>query len=113
MRFSGIATFSVDAWGARYDEKGEMVLEGSDPLPATRTYLWRARDPDQIAVLFDDERPFHRFSLKAQPEASHFCDPDTYDVVYQFGSWPDWSCVWSVKGPKKDYRMEARYVRKP
>ena len=111
MTFSGTALFSKDPQGVVYAEKGEMLVDGSAPLPAARTYFWRDGGAGYIDVLFDDERPFHRFSLEDQPEASHFCDPDTYDVVYDFGAWPEWSCVWTVKGPRKDYRMDAHYTR--
>jgi hypothetical protein len=64
-------------------------------------------------VYFADGTFFHRFALSPQPEAAHFCAPDQYDVTYNFTDWPHWSSTWRVKGPRKDYTMQSRYIRAP
>jgi hypothetical protein len=77
-------------------------------MEAERVYLWRASGAG-IEVLFDDGRPFHRIDDSA--EAAHWCDPDQYDVTYEFGRWPKWSSRWRVLGPRKDYVMVSNYSR--
>ena len=55
-------------------------------------------------------RPFHSVQLGVEhPETVHLCPPDRYAVVYDFGGWPKWSTVWTVEGPKKNYRMESHF----
>lgn len=112
-RFLGEATFTPGDKGLIYREEGLLTLGAAAPLVATRSYLWRADGAGGIEVLFEDGRPFHGFGPDAGPEASHWCDPDTYHVTYDFAPWPDWSATWSVAGPSKAYRMVARYARPP
>jgi len=42
---------------------------------------------------------------------AHWCDPDQYDGQYDFSRWPEWRCIWQVRGPRKDYRMTSLYCR--
>lgn len=106
-RFNGIARFERDDLGLRYSERGQLQLGGA-AMEAERVYLWRA-GPAGIEVFFDYGRFFHRIDESA--EAAHWCDPDQYDVAYTFGKWPEWSSLWRVKGPRKDYVMVSEYVR--
>lgn len=111
-RFDGVAVLTPDGAGLHYEERGTLALGGAAPMAATRTYLWRPAPDGTVAVLFGDGRPFHGFDpAAAAPEATHFCDPDDYAVRYDFGAWPVWHAVWTVRGPRKDYRMESRYSR--
>lgn len=107
-RFEGTAVFTPDGDGLRYVETGVLHLAGQQGVSASRSYVWRP-DADGVAVFFDDGRPFHRFALVAMPEATHWCDPDDYAVLYDFARWPAWSARWAVKGPRKDYIMTSRY----
>lgn len=104
-RFAGHARFERDGAGLRYAEKGVLELGGAK-MEAERVYLWRASGSG-IEVLFDDGRPFHRIDDSA--EAAHWCDPDQYDVTYDFTTWPTWSSRWRVLGPRKDYVMVSTY----
>ncbi|MFP4327634.1 MAG: DUF6314 family protein [Paracoccaceae bacterium] len=108
-RFEGMAVFAPDETGLRYSEAGTLRLGAAPPVPARRAYLWRAEGAG-IAVLFEDGRPFHRFSAAA-PAARHDCAPDLYLVRYGFGHWPCWSARWRVTGPAKDYVMLGLYRR--
>ena len=111
-RFVGTARFDPDGPGLLYTEEGHLTFPGAQPLLATRRYLWRPDGPGRIAVLFADGRPFHDFGPD-QPEARHWCDPDTYDVTYRFARWPEWESVWQVAGPRKSYVMTSHYTRVP
>ena len=106
-QFAGAASFVRDGSGLQYSEKGLLTLGGAS-MEAERVYLWRALGAG-IEVLFDDGRPFHRIDDSA--EAAHWCDPDQYDVTYEFGRWPKWSSRWRVLGPRKDYVMVSNYSR--
>lgn len=110
-RFEGEARFAPSGAGLLYDEYGVLQFPGEAPLQAERRYLWRPA-PSGIDVLFEDGRPFHTIELAAQrPAATHFCDPDTYEVQYDFVAWPRWEALWRVSGPRKDYEMRSTYVR--
>lgn len=107
-QFQGQASFTRDALGLAYAEAGQLRF-GTSAWAATRRYFWRdARDA--IDVHFEDGRFFHRIALEgARPNSDHFCDPDQYDVTYDFAQWPLWTSHWRVTGPRKDYEMRSRY----
>jgi hypothetical protein len=107
--FEGTATFTPVETGLIYVETGLLHLTGQQPLKAERRYLW-TQAGDHIAITFADGTPFHDFRPGA-PEATHWCDPDTYDVTYDFAQWPIWSSTWSVSGPRKAYQMISTYTR--
>lgn len=107
--FTGEAVFTRDGEGLAYHEEGVLEVAGVAPMRATRVYLWREGEGG-IEVLFDDGRPFHGiYGIGAT--AHHWCDPDDYNVAYDFDAWPLWRAVWEVTGPRKDYRMVSRYDR--
>lgn len=109
-RFEGHALLAPDGAGLFYRETGTLQIGASAPMQADRSYLWRAVN-GRIALLFDDGRPFHSFDPAASdPQADHWCDPDTYRVAYDFGQWPNWSAKWDVTGPRKDYEMTSTYA---
>ncbi len=111
-RFDGEARFRPDGQGLAYAEIGQLQLAGHPPVRAERCYLWRNGPAGVIEVFFPDGRPFHRIDLgAAAPSDRHLCDPDIYDVTYDFRRWPDWSSRWRVRGPRKDYRMISEYFR--
>ena len=95
-----------DGW---YQETGQMVLPDGQSLSSTRRYRWGAT-LEGVDVHFDDGRFFHRIDLAhASAQARHFCDPDDYEVSYEFTQWPVWTSLWKVKGPRKDYEMDSSY----
>ncbi len=115
-RFDGTAVFSPAPGEAGatldYHEAGELRFAGLVAYHATRDYRWRFRDGNAVEVDFDDGRPFHGFVLgPGRATARHHCEPDQYDVVYDFSRWPEWQSEWRVVGPRKDYRMVSLYRR--
>lgn len=108
--FSGQASFTPDQTGLRYFETGTLKLAAQPEMTATRRYVWRFLD-EHVDVAFEDGRHFHSFHLSdPTAEAAHFCDPDDYEVAYDFGKWPNWRVKWTVKGPRKDYVMMSEYT---
>ena len=109
-RFAGTAVLTPAPGGLAYAETG-MLRTAAGAFEARRAYLWQF-DAAGVAVLFVDGRPFHRFVPDGRAEGSdHPCGADLYRVTYDFTRWPDWSAVWTVTGPRKDYTMESRFVR--
>ncbi|MBS0123917.1 trigger factor [Aestuariicoccus sp. KMU-90] len=105
-RFEGRATWWTEGDGAICLESGTLILPGQGAFQAERRYLWAA----DLSVRFDDGRFFHAVPPEGG-QAAHWCDPDQYDADYDFSAWPDWSCTWRVRGPRKDYTMSSRYRR--
>lgn len=111
-RFEGAASFEPSGETLHYREEGRLRFGGLEAIKATRSYIWTFPGGAEIAIRFEDDRPFHDFRFRQdRVEASHFCDPDQYDVAYDFGSWPLWKAEWRVEGPRKDYRMVSTYRR--
>ncbi|SPH17595.1 hypothetical protein DEA8626_01118 [Defluviimonas aquaemixtae] len=108
-RFEGRAVFRPAPVGLHYHEEGHLKLGPGPEMKAVRDYLWREAD-GRIAVDYGDGQPFHDFD-PVEPEARHRCAPDEYRVRYDFSGWPNWSAVWVVSGPRKDYTMISRYSR--
>ncbi|EIE52318.1 trigger factor [Salipiger aestuarii] len=104
-RFTGLARWQPDGDGALYVETGDLVL-ATGRFAATRCYRW-GRD---LSVWFEDGRFFHTVPAEGG-DTGHWCDPDQYDVSYDFSRWPEWQVRWQVKGPRKDYVMVSRYAR--
>ena len=105
--FEGTATFTPEAAGLAYHEVGLLHLPNHAPFHAERRYRWRDVE-GHIEVDFEDGRFFHSFGAKEQT-ASHWCDPDTYVVRYDFEAWPFWQSAWDVNGPRKAYQMVNAY----
>jgi len=106
----GQAVFAAtDAAHLTYDETGTLTLENGARLEATRQYLW-AFTPNAVVVSFDDGRPFHQFVPAGHAAGTdHPCGDDFYTVRYDFTLWPEWTAVWTVKGPRKDYVSTSTY----
>ena len=109
--FRGAADVRRDAGAWRYEERGEMRLGSGETLAAERVYLW-VQAAKGVAIAFADGRPFHEMPF-AGGAAEHDCPPDLYRVRYDFSAWPDWTAIWEVQGPRKDYLMTAQYRRAP
>ena len=113
-RFDGWATFtdhSERGGVLLYEETGTLHFGSAAPMAANRRYIWKISDLD-VEVLFEDARPFHRFTLGAQARGTdHPCGEDLYRVTYDFSRWPLWQARWEVAGPRKDYTMTSRYER--
>jgi len=113
-QFAGSAQITVAGARWRYAESGQLTLAGGASFHAARVYLWQPF-AQRIDVSFEDGRFFHTIALAApdsgRAEASHWCDPDQYDVSYDLSAWPVWRATWRVRGPKKDYQMTSLYTR--
>lgn len=105
-QFEGTASWSWKERGLSYLEHGVMTLSGHLPMQAERRYFWK----DDLSVYFDDGRFFHAVPATGG-ETRHWCDPDTYTGTYDFAAWPDFTLVWHVTGPRKDYRSTTIYTR--
>lgn len=105
-RFSGAAGWTKAQGGMNYAERGVMTLEGHPPMQAERRYFWA----EDLSVFFEDGRFFHRVPHTGGT-AAHWCDPDHYEVAYDFSLWPRFHVVWQVSGPRKSYRSETEYRR--
>lgn len=108
-QFQGEAHFAAATDGLRYVETGTLTLSNGASMRAERAYRWR-QEGARIVVTFEDGRPFHSFDPNVSGAGDrHHCDPDIYDVIYEFDAWPTWSSIWTVKGPRKNYVMRSRF----
>jgi hypothetical protein len=105
-RFNGQAELRRDGAQILYVESGELHMPGAGAFRAERRYTW----DDQLNVYFDDGRFFHQIPAQGG-DAAHWCDPDQYDVTYDFSNWPRWQAVWRVRGPRKEYVSDSWYAR--
>jgi hypothetical protein len=109
-KLEGEASFTHRADGLAYYEQGMLQFGGLTAMQATRRYFWAFPHPDRIDVFFEDGGFFHHFDpTLGRAMASHYCDPDEYEVTYDFRRWPHWRAEWRVEGPQKDYRMVSMY----
>jgi hypothetical protein len=121
----------------RYRENGFFYRACNLPLAVRRQYVYRYEDDNNnVTVYFGDTIKiaglFHTFVLTAKPtrqlakqvntllqvwhgHGEHICGMDKYETQYQFIMENDFlrmvRIVHSVKGPQKDYRATALYVR--
>ena len=110
-RFQGTAQITEDIDGARYVERGQLIM-GDQRFEAERSYLWKTAGT-RISVLFADGRPFHDFDPEAGGQAAeHLCGADLYRGGYDLSDWPRWSVTWDVWGPRKDYRSVTTFLPK-
>ena len=108
-RFVGQCHWWPETDGLRQDESGLLHYAYAPPMQAHRRYLWRA-EGEGLIVFFDDGRPFHRLG-PGHLSDRHFCDPDIYDVRYDFSQWPLWTQSWLVQGPRKNMSILSRFQR--
>jgi hypothetical protein len=107
-RFEGVCVFTRSGPRVVQDEVGQL-LTANGTFEATRRYIW-AEAEGRLDVHFDDMRPFHSVPLGLDHcKTVHLCDPDRYEVTYDFARFPLWNSVWTVEGPRKAYRMVSRF----
>lgn len=104
--FAGHAEWRAMSGGAAYVETGVLRLQGAPSMTAERRYVWK----EDLSVWFEDGRAFHSVP-PGGGQATHFCDPDTYLVAYDFAQWPAFTVRYDVGGPRKDYVMISRYTK--
>lgn len=109
-RFRGLARIRPQGDALRYEENGRLTL-GASTTQASRAYLWRPGRGKLAHVSFEDGRAFHSFDWgRTISEDSHICGEDRYAVRYSFTA-ASWRAHWRVVGPRKDYQMNALYIR--
>ena len=110
--FEGMARFSpVETTGAVYEESGLLRLGDAPPMTAERRYLWDFGE-EAVTVRHADGRDFFSFAPGGRgAEIVHVCDPDIYRVIHDFTAWPRWQAIWTVTGPRKDYRLRSGWRR--
>ena len=122
-----------------YIENGKFTTEQGVDMQATRRYVYRFQEKtNTISAWFVCTRDqsvvdylFHEVSLESQssdlnPEEGHgmtamrakghhLCIDDDYQASYKFqlkgAALTRWNLAYVVKGPKKDYIADARYIR--
>ncbi|MEM9580779.1 MAG: DUF6314 family protein [Pseudomonadota bacterium] len=109
-RFEGKAVITAAQGAWRFDEAGTLRLANGAVMTAERRYLWMPVEQG-FAIQFDDGRAFHNLRFGQDCTADHWCDPDQYDVSYDFAAWPVWRSVWRVNGPRKDYTLTSDFTK--
>ena len=105
----GICRFTRSGLRLIQEERGTLET-AQGRFEATRRYVWAETD-GELQVFFEDMRPFLSIPKAVpMPQATHFCDPDRYDVVFDFTLWPSWETVWRVEGPRKGYVMTSHFA---
>lgn len=102
----GQARWSPDDGGLVCAETGVMQKPGHAPMQVERRTFWGLN----LTVRFIDGRVFHQVP-ELGGAVSHWCDPDQYDGLYDFSTWPVFTVTWAVRGPRKAYRMVTEYRR--
>ncbi|TDK51278.1 DUF6314 family protein [Antarcticimicrobium luteum] len=103
-RFLGQARWTPAGEGALYVESGQLTLGGHPPMQAERRYRWGA----DLTVWFEDGRFFHAVP-PGGGDSAHWCAPDQYEARYEFDDWPEFRVTWTVRGPRKGYRLTGHY----
>ena len=113
-----------DPLALRQTETVETLLEGRR-YPATQSYLWRFPPGAPPVLHFADGRMFCAADF-GRPEAAlraladgrparaalaHFCAPDHYEGVLTLERMDRWRLCWRVRGPRKNYHLDALYRR--
>lgn len=108
--FTGEAVFEGAGAELSYLETGTLE-HGGTVMQATRRYLWRC-EAARATVFFGSGERFHDLVLHdGQAEAVHLCGDDHYAGAYQFAASGQWSVIWRVTGPRKDYRSTTTFRR--
>ncbi len=118
-RFFGVARFIANETNAlRLEEEGVLSLATGGSLKAFRQWDWALEEGGALAIRYPREnggQPYHRFVPRFSGgewtgAASHPCAADLYEAGYSFR--PGLVTVaHRVTGPRKDYRIDARFSR--
>jgi Family of unknown function (DUF6314) len=104
---AGRLVLSRDGEDLVWSEAGVLRWLGRD-VEVSRRYLIRETG-DGWWVLFDDGRPFHRWTPGIPVE--HACGADMYRGVIEAHGLDRWRVLWDVTGPDKRQRIVTRLTR--
>ena len=110
VSFEGKVMTEMVSGQLRWHETGQLRMP-QGAFASDRVTLWQDVEAG-LAVHFDDGRLFHRIDRAVSPIATHDCDPDVYNLAYDFAPWPRWSVTITVSGPRKDYTSVTLYSPK-
>ncbi|KAK5579355.1 hypothetical protein RB653_009037 [Dictyostelium firmibasis] len=114
---TGTASFNQleDEFSYQYQEEGILKQPDNTEFNVSQRYIYRFKD-DIITVYFDEkpERLFHtlNFDNSSLAKGHHLCGKDTYDSIYQFVSPKEFKLIYSVLGPKKNYKITTTFIKK-
>ena len=116
-RMTGAARFcAASADTLHYHEAVEVTRDNGNTNQGYRDYVYHLKD-NEIEVSFTDGKPFHRLEFTAggawprRATGHHGCAADIYEASYRFKGPNAFSVRWTVKGPRKDYVAQTRYLR--
>ncbi|EGC32267.1 hypothetical protein DICPUDRAFT_38642 [Dictyostelium purpureum] len=107
----------------QYSEEGIMKNPDGTEFNISQKYIYKYKD-EIISVFFDEkpERLLHTLNFDQNSSSGsissnntakghHLCGCDTYDAVYQFISPREFKLVYSVEGPKKNYKIITTFSK--
>ena len=104
-KMSATGTLTVDntLWAEQGDLNGTKF---------TQNYGLVFNDKGGITVNFPDGRLFYTLkNLEENQTIDHLCGNDHYQGAYTYQTQTQFTLIWHVKGPKKDYTMTTEYSR--
>lgn len=120
-RLVGEARFLPQDESLVYREAGVLTLDDQhDRAHKGRAHKGRAHQSyrydfvssARAEVRFTDGRFFHDLDLSNGVWAcTHLCGDDRYEGAFTALDRDSWRVVWSVRGPRKDLRLDSHYSR--
>lgn len=110
--FAGTATFTPDATGLAYEERGTLSLPHWQGDSYRRLHYARGSSFGVLTVTFEDGRYFHDLDLRTgEWTAHHPCRADAYEGRFTVLSQDEWHQEWLVRGPAKDQVIVSAFTR--
>ena len=104
-RFQGTAQIS----DSTFHETG-MIQFQNQRLSSQRQYLLEWSD-GAVEVRRPDGSPFITLEAQGIQRVVHHCGDDLYRGLFMFASNRRWAEIWTVRGPRKNYRSVSQYWR--
>jgi hypothetical protein len=119
-RAEGTASFTRNWNTLNYYESGVLHrFEDKKSFHVYQTYSYRLRN-DLISVYFSNKQLFHPLHFDPPnpttfpfiARGTHHCEPDTYEMLYQFDNLNQFRVTCAVKGPHKNYEIYTVFQKK-
>jgi len=97
-----------------YQEEIQMRhLKTGEVNDGTQEYFYKYEPSlEEWCKYFKDGRLFYKLDFfEKEASGAHMCQDDRYEARYLFDSNEKISLTYTVKGPKKDYRLETSYIK--